>query len=72
MKVINWILLIQYLYMVGDEVRVWLTQDNKTKGNMPTWLTDKYKVIHIKDHKELGRVSVLVFGDILSVKEPFA
>jgi len=35
---------------VGDEVRVMLTKDNKTKGYMPKWSTDIYKVTFIKDH----------------------
>ena len=34
---------------VGDEVRVMLTKDNKTKGTDPKWSTEKYKVSYIKD-----------------------
>ena len=35
---------------VGDEVRVMLTKDSKTKGYMPKWSTDIFKVTFIKDH----------------------
>ena len=35
---------------VGDEVRVMIKKDSKTKGYMPKWSTDKYKVTFIKDN----------------------
>ena len=35
---------------VGDEVRVMLTKDSKTKGYMPKWSTDTCNILHIKDH----------------------
>ena len=35
---------------VGDEVRVVIKKDSKTKGYMPKWSTDKYKVTFIKDN----------------------
>ena len=38
---------------VGDEVRVMLTKDSKTKGYMPKWSVDTFKVLHIKDHDYL-------------------
>ena len=38
---------------VGDEVRVMLTKDSKTKGYMPKWSTELYKVLLIKDHDYL-------------------
>ena len=37
--------------MVGDEVRVILTKDNKTKGYMPKWSTDTFKVTFVKDNE---------------------
>ena len=38
---------------VGDYVRVMLTKDSKTKGYMPKWSTDTYKITFIKDHSYL-------------------
>ena len=38
---------------VGDEVRVMLTKDSKTKGYMPKWSTDTFKILHIKDNAYL-------------------
>ena len=38
---------------VGDEVRVMLTKDSKTKGYMPKWSVDTFNVLHIKDHDYL-------------------
>ena len=31
----------------GDDVRVMLKQDNKTKGYMPKWSLQKFKVVHV-------------------------
>ena len=38
---------------VGDDVRVMQTKDSKTKGYMPKWSTDTYKITFIKDHSYL-------------------
>ena len=38
---------------VGDEVRVMLTKDSKTKGDFPKWSNELYKLLHIKDHDYL-------------------
>ena len=38
---------------VGDEARVMLTKDSKTKRHMPKWSVDTFKVLHIKDHDYL-------------------
>ena len=38
---------------VGSYVRVMLTKVSKTKGYMPKWFTDTYKVTFIKDRSYL-------------------
>ena len=35
---------------VGDEVRVTLNRYSRTKGYMPKWSTDVYKLLHIEDN----------------------
>ena len=38
---------------VGDDIRVMLTNDSKTKGYMAKWSKEIYKVQFIKDHEYL-------------------
>ena len=55
---------------VGDEVRVMIKKDSKTKGYMPKWSTDKYTVTFIKDHNYLindGKRKVYVRHELLKV-----
>ena len=55
---------------VGDEVRVMLTKDSKTKGYMPKWSTDTFKLLHIKDHDYLvnnNRRKVYLRHELLKV-----
>ena len=44
---------------VGDEVRIMLTTDSKTKSYMPKWSTDLFNVIVVKDHADLVNTSII-------------
>ena len=55
---------------VGDEVRVVIKKDSKTKGYMPKWSTEKYKVIFIKDNNYMindGKRKVYLRHELLKV-----
>ena len=55
---------------VGNDVRVMLTKDSKTKGYMPKWSTDKFKITFIKDGDYLinnGKRKTYVRHELLKV-----
>ena len=55
---------------VGDDVRVAIKKDSKTKGYMPKWSTKKYKIAFIKNNDYMinaGKRKVYVRHELLKV-----
>ena len=55
---------------IGDEVRVMIKKDSKTKGYMPKWSIEKFKITFINDNNYMindGKRKVYIRHEILKV-----